>query len=131
MSVVMRRSDLYTILGIGSTGDFKGQVNYLCKGRYVCFFFCFFFAHNSAKSGRRTKLKHLLNPLIKPRRMIRILFCFVNAKVKVDPEVKVRSHPFKSWIELRGSRLKLHVSIREISAITLVPFSTLSQFDRK
>ena len=59
------------------------------------------------------------------------LFYLVKVKVKVDPEVKVRSHPLRSWIKL-GNQVA-YQSIWELSASTAVPSPTLhiSQLDRR
>ena len=53
----------------------------------------------------------------------------VKVRVKVDPEVKVRSYPLRSWTEPRGQ--VAYQSIWELSTITMVLFSTPSQFDQK
>ena len=73
------------------------------------------------KVAVEANFKHNRNSLVKPRRMI--YFCLAKFKVKVDPEVRVRSHPLRSWIELWGQIA--YQSIRKLSASTLVPFSAL------
>ena len=56
-------------------------------------------------------------------------FFLVKVKVKVRPEVKIRSHLLRSWIEIRGQIA--YQSTRELRIITIVPFfGSLSQSDR-
>ena len=66
--------------------------------------------------------KHHHIHLVKPHRKIHVLN-LAKVNVKVNPEVKVRSQPLRSRIELRGQ--VAYQSIRELSASTMVPFATL------
>ena len=85
-----------------------------------------FLAHSSAKGGGGYWLQSQNSGTIAIPSLSRFEwchFCFVKVILRVDPDVMVRWKPLRAWIKLGDQTA--YQSISELSAITMVPFSTL------